>query len=354
MATMFLRRPQLLVAEADRSYSARKQPLSITIDDDEGQEQFKSCARPTRAQARSSMESPRTRTRTTQNLPDGVVVHALSFLNHVDLCAAATTARRWRQAVDTRALWTALLEKRCPALLRTLGTCGEPRQLFTRMARKVEPSLPERPLADVVLYLETRYHGETTLSMACPLDELVPVPPQDGWVLSSAEYLLRPSPADQTGPLDVVGERRHTDFKFMNITLIRKSDGAMIRSGERYAVEDSWSVRLSPRRPGHSFVRQYLADYGEMENETPELVMDVQAMNLTANPDSWDEYDPYDDRFERGDFKIEFGVTVCSRFSRTPEDAAFGISGYVANRMSEGRGGIPITPRLLASLDWET
>ena len=316
------------------------------------------------------MESANSRARTTQNLPDAVVVHALSFLNHVDLCAAAKTARRWRQAVDTRALWTALLEKRCPALLRAMGTCGEPRQLFTRMARKVTTWLPETPLSDVVLYLETRYHGETTLSVACPLDELVEF---DGLC-----YRLRPSPADQTGPLDVVEERRRTDFKEMTVTLIRKSDGAMIRSEVLPVFEDSWQAFLSPRRPGYSFMRQYLADYGELDSETPELVIRVRAMNLPVNTDSdsSDDDDYYferacDDRFERGDFMIEFCAEMCGRFNRPPAGAAVirdGGGGPVRVMQDYVHAGVRsdhhmsthwtaarcITPRLLASLDWET
>jgi hypothetical protein len=283
------------------------------------------------------MEYAITRVRTTQNLPDGVVVHALSFLDHVDLCAAATTARRWRQAVDTRALWTALLQKRCPTLLRAMGNCGEPRQLFTRMARKLKQRLPETPLSDVVLLFESDYKGEITLSVACPLDELI--------LLETGTYLI---PNKLTGaPTRFEETCRSPHNNLVTITLIRKSDNAIIRNhGAMFSNRDTWhAYDLSPRIPGHSFARYFLAESQQASMETYEFSIEVQAKNLLDGKNR-------DAQFERGDLVVKFCASVCTNFYRFPrwdpenDYVQCGNSGHESN--------LVITPRLLASLDWET
>ena len=110
-----------------------------------------------------------------------------------------------------------------------------------------------------------------------------------------------------------------------------------------------------------------------MDSETPELVIRVQAMNLPVNTDSDSSDDDdyyferaYDDRFERGDFMIEFCAEMCSRFRRPP---AAGPGAAVIRVMQDyvhaevrsdhhmsthWTAARCITPRLLASLDWET
>ena len=278
-----------------------------------------------------------TRPRTTQNLPDGVVVHALSFLNHVDLCAAATTARRWRQAVDTRALWTALLQKRCPALLSAMGACGEPRHLFTRMVRKITQRLPETPLSDVVLLFESSYQGEITLSVACPLDELV--------LLETGTYLI---PNKLTGAPTRFEDTRKLYLNRGTITLIRKSDGAIIRNrGCADRSHDSWRADdMSPQKAGHSFARYYLAESQQVKKKTYEFAIEVQAKNLLGG-----NSENHDVRFDRGDLVVEFYASVCSNFYMSTR---WKNSGYVEHGSGMHENSLAITPRLLASLDWET
>ena len=282
------------------------------------------------------MESANSRARTTQNLPDAVVVHALSFLNHVDLCAAAKTARRWRQAVDTRALWTALLEKRCPALLSAMGTCGAPRQLFTRISRPLQQRLPETPLSDVVLLFESSYQGEITLSVACPLDELI--------LFDTAMYLI---PNKLHGTPTRFEDTRNFDFNWVTITLIRKSDGAIIRNqGVAFSGHDTWEAHdISPQIPGHSFARHYLAESLQPSKETHEFSIEVQAKNLLDGKNR-------DAQFDRGDLVVTFCASVCTDFYRFPgwdrEDDC------VWTGRLQRESNLAITPRLLASLDWKT
>lgn len=213
------------------------------------------------------------------------------------------------------------------------------------MVRKITQHLPETPLSDVVLLFEVSYLGEITLSVACPLDELI--------LLETETYLI---PNKLTGAPTRFEDTRKLHQNRGTITLIRKSDGAIIRnraSGCR--SQDSWRAReMSPQKPGHSFARLYsLAESQQAESqqaskETHEFAIEVQAKNLLGgNPEN------HDAQFDRGDLVVEFCALVCTNFYRSPRrDDTEGD--YVRSGLVSHESNLAITPRLLASLDWET